>query len=42
LRYVFLALAVWGAIHPMAYFLQWFNENGFDLMAMVDAKTVLT
>ncbi len=37
MRYVFLALAVWGAIHPMAYFLQWFNENGFDLMAMVDA-----
>ena len=30
-------LAVWGAIHPMAYFLQWFNENGYDLMAMVDA-----
>lgn len=21
----------------MAYFLQWFNENGYDLMAMVDA-----
>ena len=37
LRYLFLALAVWGAIHPMAYFLQWFGENGFDLMAMVDA-----
>jgi hypothetical protein len=37
LRFVFLALAVWGAIHPMAYFLQWFGENGFDLWAMVDA-----
>ena len=36
-RYAFLALAVWGAIHPMAYFLQWFGENGFDLMEMVDA-----
>ena len=21
----------------MAYFLQWFNENGYDIMAMVDA-----
>jgi len=36
-RYVFLALAVWGSIHPMAYFIQWFNANGYDLMAMVDA-----
>lgn len=37
MRYVFLALAVWGSIHPMAYFIQWFNANGYDLMAMVDA-----
>lgn len=37
MRYLFLALAVWGTIHPMSYFLQWFNENGYDLMAMVDA-----
>jgi len=36
-KYVFLALAVWGSIHPMAYFIQWFNANGYDLMAMVDA-----
>ena len=35
--YVFLALAVWGAIHPMAWFVAWFDENGYDLMAMVDA-----
>ncbi len=37
MRWVFAALAVWGAIHPMAYFLQWFGQNGFDLMGMVDA-----
>ncbi len=37
MRLVFLALAVWGAIHPMAYFLQWFGENGYDLAGMVDA-----
>jgi hypothetical protein len=37
LRYVFLALAIWGAIHPMVYFLAWFGENGFSLPAMVEA-----
>jgi len=36
-RYVFLALAVWGTIHPMTYFLRWFAENGFDLGGMVEA-----
>jgi len=34
---IYLALAVWGAIHPMYYFVQWFQENGWDIMAMVDA-----
>ena len=33
---IYLALAVWGAIHPMYYFVQWFRANGFDIMAMVD------
>ena len=37
MRWVFLALAVWGSVHPMYYFISWFNENGYDLMAMVDA-----
>ncbi|MEM9845635.1 MAG: DUF2834 domain-containing protein [Pseudomonadota bacterium] len=37
MKYVFLALAVWGAIHPMYYFISWFNANGYDIMAMVDA-----
>ncbi|MEM8775494.1 MAG: DUF2834 domain-containing protein [Pseudomonadota bacterium] len=37
MKILFLALAVWGSIHPMAYFIQWFNENGYDIMAMVDA-----
>lgn len=37
LRVVYAVLAVWGAVHPMGYFLQWFGENGFDIMAMVDA-----
>lgn len=37
LRILYLLLAVWGAIHPMYYFIQWFQENGWDIMAMVDA-----
>jgi len=36
-RWIFLALAIWGAIHPMAYFLSWFSEHGFDLGGMLDA-----
>ena len=27
LRMLYLALAVWGTIHPMSYFIRWFNEN---------------
>ncbi len=37
MKWVFLAIAIWGAIHPMGYFLQWFDENGYDLMGMIDA-----
>lgn len=37
LRLIFLALAVWGAIHPMYWFVTWFQENGWSLMAMVNA-----
>ena len=37
LRMIYLALAVWGAIHPMYYFVQWFGENGVSLAAMIDA-----
>ena len=37
LRMIYLALAVWGAVHPMYYFVTWFQANGFDIMGMVDA-----
>ena len=37
LRMGYLALAAWGAVHPMYYFIDWFRENGFDIMGMVDA-----
>ena len=34
---IYLALAAWGAVHPMWYFIAWFRENGFDLGGMVEA-----
>ena len=37
MRNVFLALAIWGAIHPMYYFVSWFMAEGWNIMAMVDA-----
>ena len=37
MRWLWLALAIWGAVHPMSYFLQWFGETGYSLMDMVDA-----
>jgi hypothetical protein len=37
MRNVFLLLAIWGAVHPMYYFINWFMSNGWDIMAMVDA-----
>lgn len=40
LRWVFLLLAIWGTIHPMAYFISWFQTHGFDLVAMSKAWNV--
>lgn len=37
MRRVFFALAIWGAIHPMYYFVTWFQAEGWNLWAMVDA-----
>jgi len=37
LRMIYLALAVWGAVHPMYYFVTWFRANGVDLGGMIDA-----
>ena len=37
MRWIYLALAIWGAIHPMYYFVSWFQENGWNLGAMIDA-----
>ncbi|MEQ9694224.1 DUF2834 domain-containing protein [Shimia sp. SDUM112013] len=35
LRMIYLGLAIWGAIHPMSYFLPWIFENGLDLGGLV-------
>ncbi len=37
IRNLWLLLAIWGTIHPMYYFIGWFNANTWDIMAMVDA-----
>ena len=37
LRKLYLAIAIWGAVHPMYYFVTWFNANGFDVRLMIDA-----
>ena len=37
LRMAYLALAIWGAIHPMWYFIQWFRAEGFALGPMIEA-----
>ncbi len=37
MRLIYLALAVWGAIHPMSWFVAWFMANGWSLPGMVDA-----
>jgi len=37
LRILWLALAIWGSVHPMYWFITWFVQNEWSLMAMVDA-----
>ncbi|WP_209424415.1 DUF2834 domain-containing protein [Pararhodobacter sp. SW119] len=37
IRYLWLALAVWGTVHPMYYFIGWFLANEWSILAMVDA-----
>ena len=37
LRMIYLALAVWGTIHPMYYFVTYMRETGAGLAGLVDA-----
>ena len=37
MRMIYLFLAVWGAVHPMYYFITWFKAEGVNLGLMVEA-----
>ena len=37
LRMVYLALAAWGAVHPMYWFVTYMNDTGTGLGGMIDA-----
>jgi hypothetical protein len=37
LRIAYLALAIWGAVHPMIYYARWLNDNGGGLGGMLEA-----
>ena len=37
LRVIYLALAVWGAIHPMYWFLSHMRQTGTGLSGLIDA-----
>ncbi|MHC0054197.1 DUF2834 domain-containing protein [Actibacterium sp. D379-3] len=40
LRLIYLALALWGAVHPMVHFIGWTRANGFGPGAMISAWQV--
>lgn len=37
LRGIYLGLAIWGAIHPMYWFMSYMNETGTGLSGLIDA-----
>ena len=37
MRHVFLALAIWGAIHPMYWFVTYMRETGTGLTGLMEA-----
>jgi hypothetical protein len=37
MRWVWLALAVWGALHPMYWFVTYMRETGTGLSGLIDA-----
>lgn len=37
LRLVFLALAIWGTVHPMYWFVSYMRETGGGLAGLIDA-----
>ena len=37
LRMIYLALAIWGAVHPMWWFVTFWRESGFGLQNLIDS-----
>ena len=37
LRMIYLALAVWGAVHPMYFFVTYMRESGLGVSGLIDA-----
>ncbi|MDO9638921.1 MAG: DUF2834 domain-containing protein [Pseudotabrizicola sp.] len=37
IRMIYLALAVWGAVHPMYWFVRYMRETGTGLSGLIDA-----
>lgn len=37
MRWVWLALAIWGAVHPMYWFVTYMQETGTGLSGLIDA-----
>ena len=37
LRWIFLGLAIWGAVHPMAWFVAFWRTEGFSLRGLIDS-----
>jgi len=37
LRWIYLGLAIWGAVHPMAWFIAFLRANGWSLSALIDS-----
>jgi len=37
LRMIYLALAIWGAVHPMFYFVTYMRQAGSGLSGLIDA-----
>ncbi|WP_417678231.1 DUF2834 domain-containing protein [Pseudodonghicola sp.] len=35
LRMIYLALAIWGAAHPMAHLARWASQNGFSPSGLI-------
>lgn len=40
LRMSYLALAVWGAVHPMLWYVTFWRKNGFSLRGLIDSWNV--